>query len=99
MTLENIADELIVLKGQADAYKLKRDEMYNKLTNSQLEFFEYNGYRFSKTKETETRNITKEKLWDALKKANLSDELCSQIYSDSQNEKPRYSTLKMVEIN
>jgi len=90
MTLENIADELIVLKGQSEAYKLKRDEMYNKLTNSQLEFFEYNGYRFSKTKE---------KLWDALKKANLSDELCSQIYSDSQNEKPRYSTLKMVEIN
>jgi len=33
--------------------------------------FEYKGFRFSKTKEIETRNITKEKLWEALKEANL----------------------------
>ena len=98
MTIENIADELIILKEQSEKFKIKRDEMYNKLTNSQLDVFDYKGFRFSKTKETETRNITKEKLWEALKKANLSDELCSQIYSDSQNEKPRYSTLKMIEL-
>jgi len=99
MTIENIADELIILKGQSEAYKFKRDEMYNKLTNSQLDFFEHSGYKFSKTKETETRNMTKEKLWDALKKADLNDDLCSQIFSDSQNEKPRCSSLKIVEIN
>ena len=96
MKIEDIASELIVLKEQSENYQAKRLEMYNKLTNSQLETFDYNGFRFSKTKEVETRNITKEKLWEALKKANLSDELCSQIYTDSQNEKPRLSTLKMV---
>ena len=98
MTIEKIADELITLKEQSDTYKIKRDEMYNKLTNAQLETFDYKGFRFSKTKEIETRNITKEKLWEALKMANISDELCSQIYSDSQNEKLRYSTLKMIEL-
>ena len=98
MTIEDIADELIILKEQSKIFKTKRDEMYNKLTNSQLDMFDYKGFRFSKTKEIETRNITKEKLWEALKNAGLSDELCSQIYSDSQNEQPRYSTLKMIEL-
>jgi len=98
MKIEDIASELIVFKKQSEEYQAKRLEMYNKLTNSKLESFDYDGFRFSKTKEIETRNITKEKLWEALKKANISDELCSEIYNDSQNEKPRLSTLKMVEL-
>ena len=103
MNIENIADELIRLKKESEAvetaYQEKRSEMYNKLTNTQKNSFEYNGFRFSKTQESETRNVTKGKLWDALSIANISDELRSQIFTDSQNEIIRSSNIRISKLN
>jgi len=103
MSIENIANELIRLKEESEsaeiAYQAKRSEMYNKLTNTQQDSFEHNGFKFSKTQESETRNVTKGKLWDALAIANISDELRSQIFTDSQNEVPRSSNIRISKLN
>jgi len=103
MNIEDIANELISLKEESElaesAYQAKRSDMYNKLTNTQQESFEHNGFKFSKTQESETRNVTKGKLWDALTSANISDELRSQIFTDSQNEVPRLSNIRISKLH
>ena len=103
MEIENIADDLIRLKEQSiateSAYQAKRIEMYNKLTNTQRDSFEYNGYKFSKTQESEARIVTKEKLWEALSAANISDDLRSEIFANSQNEVPRSSNIRISKLN
>ncbi len=103
MNIEDIANALIKLKEESKlievAYQDKRREMYNKLTNTQQSSFEYNGFKFSKTQESETRNVTKDKLFDALSRANISEELRSQIFNDSQNEVPRLSNIRISKLN
>jgi len=102
MQIEDIAQELIELKQNLDRfekeYQSKRIDMYNKLTNTQQESIECNGYKFSKTKEVETKTISKEKLWEALTNSGINGQLRSDIFSNSQNETTRFSTIRMAKL-
>ena len=68
------------------------------LTNIQQESFEYDGYKFSKTKEVEAKTISKEKLWEALTNSGISNELRSDIFSNSQNETTRFSVIRITKL-
>jgi hypothetical protein len=100
--MQQIAQEIIELKRRMDEikhlYNVKRDEMYNALTNAALSTFECNGYRFQRTDESAVSTIKKERLFLAMAGAGLCESVQQQIFLAACLESVRPPGVRVVEI-
>lgn len=83
MLVESIANELTQIKNELESlevrYNLKRNEMYNSLTNNGMETYTGEEYTFRKTDECTYLTINKENFHRAINEVLLTDEQKEQI--------------------
>jgi len=100
MTIQQVAQELIELKSQAEEaerlYSAKRDQMYSALGSQAGSEFEYGDYKFVKTANSTVVSVNKQSVIEALQAENLPEEVLKRIIGAALVESERWGGLRIL---